>query len=437
MKIKSKIVALAVAGAMVAAAFGGAQAAQAAPIPTPVGGPTPTITITPTSGNAFTDTYFLNSIAVNVGAPVGFRAISSTVVFQGGVNMGSVSTVRTPTTPTTYGTFGLDGNPSFADRTISPPNPYVSNTLLNATTVPLVTGAFELRNYYFALSTSVNYVTDAYVSLAMTYDAVTGAWSVVVPVAPAIATTVSLSASAAASTVSLGATVKLPDTTTATAAAGNVVFKEGVTTVATVPVASGLASASLTGVANGAHSYTAQFVPSNTVYSTSTSAVSTVQVGGIQATSNITVTIPANVGTLTLTGVSASVPLGTAVLNTASNTLDASGTLNAVVTDTRQLDAAAWSLTGQVGDFTAGTKVLSGKYLGWTPAVAAGSIGTAGAIVLPAPTSLNGVKDISQMSLGAPSAAGSVTNASALLQLKAPANTPSGAYSATLTLTLI
>ena len=41
------------------------------------------------------------------------------------------------------------------------------------------------------------------------------------------------------------------------------------------------------------------------------------------------------------------------------------------------------------------------------------------------------------MSLGAPSAAGSVTNASALLQLKAPANTPSGAYSATLTLTLI
>ncbi len=436
MKITSKFVALAVAGAMVAAAFGGAQAAQAAPIPTPVGGPTPTITITPTSGNVNTDVNFLDSIRVNVGAPAGFQTISGMVAFQNGVNMGSLATVRTPSTPTTYGTFGLDGNASFADRSISPTNNFVSNKLLNGTTVPLVTGAFELRNYYFASSTSPQY-TDPYVSLAMTYDAVTGAWSVVVPPVAPIATTVSLSASAAASTVSLSATVKLPDTTTATAAAGNVVFKEGVTTVATVPVALGLASASLTGVANGSHSYTAQFVPSNTVYLTGTSAASTVQVGGIQATSNITVTIPANVGTLTLTGVSTSVPLGTAVLNTASNTLDASGTLNAVVTDTRQTDAAAWSLTGQVGDFTAGSKVLSGKYLGWTPAVAAGSIGTAGAIVLPAPTSLNGLKDISQMSLGAPSTAGSVTNASALLQLKAPANTPSGAYSATLTLTLI
>ena len=436
MKIKSKFVALAVAGAMVAAAFGGAQAAQAAPIPTPVGGPTPTITITPTSGNVNTDVTFLDSIRVNVGGPAGFQTISGMFAFQNGVNMGSLATVRTPSTPTTYGTFGLDGNASFADRSISPTNNFVSNKLLNATVTPLATGAFELRNYYFASSTSPQY-TDPYVSLAMTYDAVTGAWSVVVPPVAPIATTVSLSASAAASTVSLSATVKLPDTTTATAAAGNVVFKEGVTTVATVPVALGLASASLTGVANGSHSYTAQFVPSNTVYLTGTSAASTVQVGGIQATSNITVTIPANVGTLTLTGVSTSVPLGTAVLNTASNTLDASGTLNAVVTDTRQTDAAAWSLTGQVGDFTAGTKVLSGKYLGWTPAVAAGSIGTAGAIVLPAPTSLNGLKDISQMSLGAPSTAGSVTNASALLQLKAPANTPSGAYSATLTLTLI
>ena len=170
---------------------------------------------------------------------------------------------------------------------------------------------------YFASSTSPQY-SDPYVSLAMTYDAVTGAWSVVVPAVAAVATTVSLSASASSSTVSLNATVKLPDTTTATAAAGNVVFMEGVTTVATVPVASGLASASLTGVANGAHSYTAQFVPSNTVYGTSTSAVSTVQVGGVQLPSNITVTIPANVGTLTLTGVSASVPLGTAVLNSAS-----------------------------------------------------------------------------------------------------------------------
>ncbi len=434
MNIKKKLAALAVIGAVVAGGLSVAQSASAAEIPGA------TLTITPTSGNVNTDTYFLNSIAASAAAPVGFRALGGTFVYQGGVEMGSVSNSRTTAMPSTAGTNGLDGNlPVFMDRSISPTNNFVSNKLLNALSTPLATGAFELRFYYFASNTSPNRATDPYIKLDMTYNATTGAWSVFTA---AIATTTSLTASAAASTVTLTATVKKPDTTTATLATGNVVFKEGATTVATVPVVSGVATASLTGVADGSHTYTAEFVSGDTVYAGSTSTGASVQVGGITATSTINVTIPNNVGALTLTGVSSSVNLGTAVLG--GGTLNASGTLNSVVTDTRQLDYPAWSLTGQVGDFTAsGGKVLNGKYLGWTPAVSGSAVSgpessVAGAVVLPAtPSTGNGIKSISTLATGQPNNAGTVTNASALLALAAPSNTPQGAYSATLTLTLI
>jgi hypothetical protein len=130
------------------------------------------------------------------------------------------------------------------------------------------------------------------------------------------------------------------------------------------------------------------------------------------------------------------VPLGTAVKT--GGALQASGILTAVVTDERQLDYPQWNLTGQLGNFTKpGGAVLDGKYLGWVPAVAGGSVGTAGAVVLPAPGSTAGLTAPSLLATGAPSAGGTVTTAQALLQLKAPVNTPAGSYSATLTLTLI
>jgi hypothetical protein len=434
MKINKRFVALVVAGAMVVGTVGLSASAQAAEI-TPVG----TITISPTSGNVNTDVNFLDSIRVSVGAPVGFRALSGTFVYQNGVEVGSVSQARSTSMVSTAGTNGLDGNPAFMDRSIIPTNTFVSNRLLNnAALSTLTTGAFELRYYYFASSTAPNRATDPYVKLDMTYNTTSGAWGF--PAAAAIATTTSLAASASGTSVTVSATVKSgTPSTTATAAAGTVSFFEGVTQVGTTQtVAAGLASVSLTGVANGAHSYTATFTPSDAVYSTSTSATSTVQVGGVQAQPSTTVTVPANAGSLTLTGVSTSVALGTAVLNTTSNTLDASGTLNAVVSDTRQTDAASWSLTGQVGDFTAaGSKTISGKYLGWTPSVLNGSIGSAGSAVLPYSTTGNGLKDISPLSNGAPSYAGDLTTVSAVLLLKAPAKTAAGAYTATLTLTLI
>ncbi len=442
MKIFKKIASVAVATAIVATGvFVSAAPAMAAPI---AGA---TLTITPTSGNVNTDTYFLNSIAASAAAPVGYRALGGTVIFQDGVRLGAISSSRTTAMPSTAGTNGLDGNtPVFMDRSISPTNNFVSSRLLNdpflSNLVPggLHTGEFELRFYYFASSTAPDY-NDPYISLTLEYNATTGAWGL--PAAPAIATTVALTASitANAGEVALAATVK-DGAATATAAAGNIVFKEGTTIVASVAVASGEANALLTGIADGAHTYTAEFVPSDAVYAGSVSGNATVNLGSPAPQGvNIQVAIPAGVGTLTLTGVSTTVNMGTATL--AGGTLNATGTVNAVVTDTRQLEYPAWNLTGQVGNFTSGAKVLAGKYLGWTPAVTGDSVFTgagtsvAGAVVQPDPGTANGLASSRTFASGQPNETGTVTNASALLQLKAPSNTPAGAYSATLTLTLI
>ena len=443
MKINKKIASLAVASALILTGLTAAQSAQADLIPG---------TITLVSGNgssgaslngSVTDTYFLNSVATSVGAPVGFRQASTSQIFQGGVLVGNMSNLRLTTMQVNAGTNGLDGNPASMDRSIIGTNNFVSNKQLNnAALSTLVSGNFEYRYYFHASSTSFDLVTDKFLSITLNYNATAGTWSL--PAAPATATTTSLTASTTANAgeVALSATVKdAGGTTTLTAAAGNIVFKEGATTVATVAVASGVASALLTGVANGAHTYTAEFAPSNAVYAASTSGSASVTLGSITApgstTSNITVAIPNNVGSLFLTSSSASVNLGTAVKG--GGTLNASGTLNAVVTDERQTDFPAWNLTGQVGNFTkSGGGVLDGKYLGWTPAVVANAIGTtAGAAVAPAPGTVNGLKTSSVLASGTPSLGGGVSTTSALLLLQAPTNTPAGAYSATLTLTLI
>lgn len=428
MNLKKKLAAFAVVGAVLAGGLVAAAPASAAEISGA------TLTITPTSGNVNTDTYFLNSIAASAAAPVGFRALGGTFVYQGGVEMGNISIARTTAMPSTAGTNGLDGNlPVYMDRSISPTNNFVSNKLLNALTTPLATGQFELRFYYFASSTSPNRATDPYIKLDMTYNATTGAWAVyTAPVAPT-PTSVSLTASASGSDVTLTATVS------PAGIAGEFNFYDNGVLVTDVTGVNGVGTALLSGVSNGQHVYTAQFVSNNVLYADSpVSGTATVQVGGIQAQTFINVTIPNNVGALTLTGVSSSVSLGTAVYNSTTNTLDATSVspLVAKVTDTRQLDFGPWSLTGQVGDFNNGSATLLGKFLGWTPSVT--GVGSAGAVVAPATAASGaGISAISQLAYGAPTNAGTVTDASAVLLLKAPANTPQGAYSALLTLTLI
>ncbi|MBC7403895.1 MAG: Ig-like domain repeat protein, partial [Microbacteriaceae bacterium] len=316
----------------------------------------------------------------------------------------------------------------------------------------LADGNFELRVYCFASATNVGSTAKAsspYFSLTLNQSGAN--WSAPVPVIP---TTTSLTASASGTSVTLSATVKKQsDSTVATAAAGTVSFFEGATQIGTTQtVAAGVASVT-TVVANGGHSYTAAFTPSNTIYSASTSATASVSVGALVApgdTAAVPVGVTFNIaaatngGVLQLTSHDSIVALGTATVS--GTTFNASGTLNAVVDDSRQAGSPDWNLTGVMADFTApavGTapaRTLSAKYLGWTPAVAAGSVGSAGAVVLPAPGSVAGLKTSSQLSYGSTSAADpqvTTTTVSALLQLKAPKNTAAGSYAGVLTLTLI
>ncbi len=436
MNIKKKLAAFAVIGAVVAGGLSVAQTASAAEIPGA------TLTITPTSGNVNTDVDFLNSISASVAAPVGFRALGGTFAYQGGVEMGPVAQSRTTAMVSTNGTNGLDGNlPIFMDRSINPTNVFISNRLLNATNIPLATGPFELRWYYFASSTAPNRVTDPYIKLDMQYNATTGAWSLFTA---ATATTTSLTASASGTSVALTATVA------PVAAAGTVTFLEGATPVATgIPVVAGVATTTLTGVTSGPHTYTAQFVPTDAAaFAASTSASASVNVGSIPApiaagvvTGNITVQVGANAGggVLVLTASNLTRNLGPAL--PVGGFLTASGSVTAVVDDSRSSSSAPFTLTGQVGNFTDGAKVLSSRYLGWTPSATGAAAAGVGAIVVGGPAATDGLLTTRNWVSGiAPSAADpqvTTTNASALLQLRAPLNTASGNYSATMTLTLV
>ena len=128
------------------------------------------------------------------------------------------------------------------------------------------------------------------------------------------------------------------------------------------------------------------------------------------------------------------VSLGTATQGDAAFT--ATGDLRQVtVTDTRA-GSPAWSVTGTVTDFFAGSRSFSGAALGWTPAVGANTGGAvAGAQV--APGSGSGLQGGATL-VSAPDghAAGSVT-VDAGLDLSIPLTTPAGDYTGVLTLTAV
>ena len=393
-----------------------------------------------TSGSSTTNPMYYG-ISINGACPSGFRDGANIAVFQGGAFKGALATTNVVGNDGVYGTNGLkatDTSIAMDESTTTPAqNPYVDNNKsLEAAAPALVTGAFEVRYYCFADQFSPDFVADKYFTLSLNFDKTAHTWNV--PVA-ATATTLALTATGNAdNTVSLAADVKVGGTITAVA--GNVTFSQGATALApVVPTAAGHAALTTAALANpGTYSFTAVFVSTDPLYNGSTSATATVQFGviGSPKTATITVTIPANTGSLTLSGVPTTIPLGTATL--AGGVLQASGNLTGVtVTDTRQLDFPQWSLTGQIGDFSDGSHNLLGKYLGWTPHKTSGaSTSAAGPVVAPAPGSVNGLKTSSVLGTGGPTDGQTVTVFDAPLLLQAPTNTPAGNYSATLTITL-
>jgi hypothetical protein len=118
----------------------------------------------------------------------------------------------------------------------------------------------------------------------------------------------------------------------------------------------------------------------------------------------------------------------------------ATGTLGAVTVNDDRRDAAlaGWTLNGRASDFTAsGQDPLSAVHLGWTPVKVSGA-GVAGAAV--APGVAGGLSVDQALATGTAADAENVaTTVGATLQFDAPAdvNPAGGAFTATLTLTLI
>ena len=281
------------------------------------------------------------SISVDATCPVGFKAANAIAIFQGGVFRGAAATPLTPTEGTVYGQWGSSAqNIAISDVDNSGTvNPYASNKALSAI-AGLTDGAFELRYYCRADEILWDHATDKYYALDLQKTGST--WSVYsAPVAEA--TTVSLTANAVGTSVTLEGTVKNASNATATAAAGSIEFFElpnTTTPVATVAVASGVASTTLAGVANGLHNYQAKFVSSNTATfnSSALSGSATAIVGSNTQQSTVTVTIPSNGRRARALRCSRlGVPRHRGDQRGArTGTFDASGTLSGVtVTDTR------------------------------------------------------------------------------------------------------
>ena len=248
-------------------------------------------------------------------------------------------------------------------------------------------------------------------------------------------------------TVTLTATVKKADNSTATDATGQVAFggtAAGANAVgANVPVVNGVATwTSPQLVANTQYAFSASFVGgSDPLYNDSTSngatTVTTVAQAIDPVNTDITVTIPASPGGLTLTTTAGPVALSTAVLE--GTDWVATGELGQVTVADFRENRVGWDLSGKVTDFAKtddGTKTIGKQYLGWTPTlVGSGNAGTQGAPVA-AGTGLNPLG--SRLANAAAGVTGTETKVKAGLTLKAPsASTAAGAYKATLTLTLI
>lgn len=447
----SRVAALAVTGALLAGGFVAvAQSASADPI-----SGTPTITLhgQATSASAegpvittgsVNDSPMFWGLNVSQGCPTGYQGRSDTFVYQNGAKIANLSSSRNSSTQA-YGHTGLDGSAIAMDDTYSYPsqNPFVNNVSLGDSKFSaLVAGAFDIRVYCSAASSTIDPVNDKYFDLPMTLTS-NGVWSDV-QAAPAASTAVSLTAAKTAAngsdtTVTLTATVNNAAGNTATAAAGTVAFfSPAGTQIGSAPCTNGVATYVTGSNAVGSYSYTAQFTTSNaaTYSSSAVSGASTITFAGPNSgTTTTSVIIPSGMGSLTLSGVPTTVSLGTAALNAGFLTATAPlGTIT--VTDTRQSGSANWNLTGQNSDFVSGSKTFSGGYLGWAPAlVGSGNAGSVGAVVLAAAGA--GLKSSAQsLATGGVVVGTPVTNVGAQLNLAVPAQTAAGTYTSTLTITL-
>lgn len=143
---------------------------------------------------------------------------------------------------------------------------------------------------------------------------------------------------------------------------------------------------------------------------------------------------------MTMNGTTPEVVLPPAVLAASGDHWETAGAIHTVsVTDTRST-TPGWNVVGRVGSFAGDTGTFAGKYLGWAPAVTAQPAGGSvvpGDAVAPGLAQGDGLSAPSVLGLAPAGAGRGTSQLGANLQLHVPSDTPTGEYTATLTLTAI
>jgi hypothetical protein len=390
-------------------------------------------------------------ITVNQICPLGYRSSESIQIAQAGIRVAGIGNKGDTITDGVYGTNGTktaDTSIAMDESSTTPgQNGYVDdNVSLEAAAPSLTTGSFEIRYYCNADTDNISFVNDKFFSLTLNFDKSSHTWSTPVPLT---ATTTSITAVAdnTAKTATISTTIKnASDGTTATASTGTATVNETSPTAgsfAPTTVTSGAASYTTAVLAAGSYTFTVTY-SGDASYGASTSSSATITISGSKSgATNVTFTVApgANQGGTTLSGVPSTVDLGTPTYVSASHQLSYSnptGFSGITVTDYRSIGSGNWSLTASVSDFTSAGNTLSGKYLGWTPALTSGpaSVGVYVAPAAAADPTTGGLKTVSTLATAPVVDGSAISILSAALALVIPANTKTGVYTALLTLTL-
>ena len=229
-------------------------------------------------------------------------------------------------------------------------------------------------------------VTKAYYT-TINVDAGTGTWKFATPVV-AISTTTTLAADKASAnpgdTVNLTATVTTADSS---AAAGNVEFFDGTTSLGAATVSAGTATKAITIAAAGSHSYKATFTPTSSTYGASTSPAVTVAVAKVATTAALAVsattvtaganvTLTATVAPSTATG-SVQFMDGTTALGTPVTVAGGTAVKTLAVAAGSHSFTAKFTGAGKYGDSASAAVSVSGVALKFTTTVKPTISGTA------------------------------------------------------------
>ena len=377
------------------------------------------------------------------------------------------------TSPTTYTSTNPSQQSTTTTLSVAPTSPAAagSSVTLSAQVSPTAAGSVQffdgttalgspvaVANGAAALTTSAlsvgaHQLTAAFTSTDPAFgNSTSTATSYTVSPVGAAATTTALAVTPGGSAAA-GTPITLTATTTPTGAAGTVTFTDASngTVLGTQAVAAGSASLTVSTLAQGDHSLTASFAPTDsTAYAASTSVAVPFTVsaptgggtgGSATGTENITTTVAS--GALVLSVAGSNVNLPPLTLNATSTLFAAAGPIQTVtVTDTRA-GAPGWSLSGQVADFTSGAHSISAENLGWAPNLVnkgdglkvtlGGNVAPANAVA-PGDSGALGLK--SSRTLATATGLGTA-QIGADLSLVAPTSTQAGTYTGVLTLTAI